>query len=140
MAIEYNCEVTSVMWVPQRIFAVGWNKHITEFADGGTGNDSKKWETRHSEDVICADASHPQTIVTCSFKGEVIFWRLETGQPYKRFNAAFPNNRCKLTVTKKTENKSPHPPTGSVSSLLSGRASTGSTKTKISHFSHDRRK
>lgn len=66
-----------------RILAVGWNRHVTEFEDTGTSSSGKAWETRHSEDVLAAAARAPLTIATASYNSELIFWKLETGQPYR---------------------------------------------------------
>lgn len=35
MNIETWCEVQCVIWVKNRILAMGWNKRVTEFADTG---------------------------------------------------------------------------------------------------------
>lgn len=75
MKIENNCEVTGVVWIKGRILAIGWNRHVTEFADSGGyagpgGAFSKDWETNHTEDVLCATARVPQTLVTSSYSGK----------------------------------------------------------------------
>ncbi|XP_046383836.1 WD repeat-containing protein on Y chromosome [Ischnura elegans] len=135
MTIEKNCEVTSVLWLQNRLLAVGWNRHITEFADLDSGEpaldenrrgsigstwptiprcapkfigsdladvfDGKSWETRHTDDVVCAVANPPQAIATASYNGELILWRLETGQPYRRYHVGKPFNRMKLEFKKK---------------------------------------
>lgn len=35
MNIDTWCEVQCVIWVKNRILAMGWNKRVTEFADTG---------------------------------------------------------------------------------------------------------
>lgn len=105
MRIEPLCEVTSVVWVKGRILAIGWNRHVTEFLESGRaagpgGAFSKAWDTRHNEDVMCAVARVPQALVSGTYNGEVIFWRLETGQPYKQFNVQFPMKRIKIMYRK----------------------------------------
>lgn len=74
-----------------RILAVGWNRHVTEFEEEGSGSSpgeamgggGKSWETRHSEDVMAAAARIPFTLATASYNSELIFWKMETGQPYR---------------------------------------------------------
>ncbi|XP_069676341.1 WD repeat-containing protein on Y chromosome-like isoform X2 [Periplaneta americana] len=100
MNIEENCEVTSVTWLKNRILAVGWNMHITEFADTGKATHGKPWETRHTDDVLCAAVRVPQTIVTSSYSGELVFWMLETGQPYGRYNVSNPKEKLALSFKK----------------------------------------
>ncbi|KAF5307990.1 hypothetical protein FQR65_LT06558 [Abscondita terminalis] len=104
MSIESECEVTAVIWIRGRILAIGWNKHVIEFADSdGTSSTggvfSKAWDTKHNEDVLCAAVRIPQTLVTSTYSGELVLWRLETGQPYKRFNVADPTGQIKLEYT-----------------------------------------
>lgn len=105
MNIEANCEITSIVWVKGRILAIGWNRHVTEFLESGAavgvgGAFSKDWDTKHSEDVFCAVARIPQTMVTGSYNGELLFWRLETGQPYKQYNVERPTERIKIQYKK----------------------------------------
>lgn len=57
---------------------------------------SKNWDLRHTEDVSSAAVRVPETLVTSSYAGELIFWRLETGQPYKKFNVSNPTVRIKI--------------------------------------------
>lgn len=38
----------------------------------------------------------PETLATSSYVGELILWRLETGQPYKKFNVSNPTARIKI--------------------------------------------
>lgn len=35
LCIDVGCEVTSILWTMNRIFAAGWNKCLTEFSDYG---------------------------------------------------------------------------------------------------------
>ncbi|KAI4460577.1 wd40 repeat domain 95 [Holotrichia oblita] len=137
MRIENNCEVTGVVWIKGRILAIGWNRHVTEFADSGGyagpgGAFSKDWETNHTEDVLCATARVPQTLVTSSYSGELVMWQLETGQAYKCFNVAQPTNRIKLQYKKdkgKDRSKSPHADLGR---RLLGRGGYGSKQSRHS--------
>lgn len=103
LSIESMCEVTMVFWVPNRMLAVGWNKHVTEFADLGETEygDNKLWDVCHVEDVLAAAVRHGQSIATASYSGELIFWRLETGQPYRRYNVLNPSQRVLVSLTVK---------------------------------------
>lgn len=64
---------------------------MTEFEEGGAGSSAgdavgeggKSWETRHSEDVMASAARIPLTLATASYNSELIFWKMETGQPYR---------------------------------------------------------
>ena len=47
-----------------------------------------------------------QALATGTFNGDLIFWRLETGQSYKRYNVTYPTGLLKLEFIKdKTEKK-----------------------------------
>ncbi|CAH1154332.1 unnamed protein product [Phaedon cochleariae] len=101
MNIEKWSEVQSVIWVKSRIMAIGWNRRVTEFADAGEavgpgGAFSKNWDLRHTEDISAAAVRVPETLATTSYVGELILWRLETGQPYKKFNVSNPTARIKI--------------------------------------------
>lgn len=69
----------------RRLLAMGWNRHVTEFADEVAAAGSKGWELRHAEDVLCAATRSGQALATSSYSGELIFWHLETGQAYRFF-------------------------------------------------------
>ncbi|KAF2880421.1 hypothetical protein ILUMI_25755 [Ignelater luminosus] len=145
MSIEPGCEITSVVWIQGRILAIGWNRHITEFADSGGaagpgGAFAKPWDTRHTEDVLCAAARIPQTLATSTYNGELVLWRLETGQPYKRYNVANPTGRIRIQhKIEKDEKPRPHSrPTGpaagraSRSGSIFGRKMSVTTKSPVS--------
>ncbi|KAE8751897.1 hypothetical protein FOCC_FOCC001374 [Frankliniella occidentalis] len=94
MAIGNNLEVTAVMWVPLRILAVGWNMRVMEWADGGASLRGKSWELRHTSHVLCADTRPPDALATATDNGELVIWRLETGQPYARYRVDAPIHKC----------------------------------------------
>ncbi|KAL4715396.1 hypothetical protein ACJJTC_015167 [Scirpophaga incertulas] len=103
-SIERMCEVTNCFWVDGRILAVGWNRHVTEWADSGaTGGASrgKSWDTRHSDDVVAAAAHAPLALATASYNSELVLWKLETGQPYRRFSCTDPTLRIKLQYNRR---------------------------------------
>lgn len=91
--MSYFSRITNVMWVPNRILAVGWNRRVTEFAESSNAGNGKRWEKRHSEDILASDLRIPQALVTTSYSGELVFWRLETGQPYKKYNVSDPEKK-----------------------------------------------
>ncbi|XP_060529171.1 WD repeat-containing protein on Y chromosome [Cylas formicarius] len=112
MEIEAWCEVKCVIWVKSRILAMGWNRRVTEFADTGEavgpeGAFSKNWDLRHSEDISSGAVTVPETLATSSYAGELLFWRLETGQPYKKFNVSNPTERIKIHFTLESTRRKP---------------------------------
>ncbi|KAL1131812.1 hypothetical protein AAG570_011424 [Ranatra chinensis] len=90
MSIEENCCVTDIVWIPGRILAIGWNRHVTEWEDTTKIGNSKDWRSYHKEDILASVFCPPNTIATTSCAGELVFCRLETGQSFKRFNVAVP--------------------------------------------------
>ncbi|XP_058817433.1 WD repeat-containing protein on Y chromosome [Topomyia yanbarensis] len=112
MSIEPDCEVTAVFWEPTSILAMGWNCVVCEFPVGQSGMDfpsNVEWQKLHSDDILGAAVTHsePRAVATCSYTGELIFWMLQTGQPYRRFDAAKPT--IKIPVNFRRQIK-PHPP------------------------------
>lgn len=105
MSITSGYEITAVAWVTERIFAVGWDRHVTEFADvhGKEYSGSKKWLKFHSDDITCADVKLGEGMVTGTYSGELIFWKLETGQPYRRYNVQHPQRFVELIYKKEEE-------------------------------------
>ncbi|XP_047002737.1 WD repeat-containing protein on Y chromosome [Schistocerca americana] len=93
--IEKDCEVTSLVWLKNRILATGWNLHIVEFDDKGKAMKGKDWESLHTDDVVCMVCREPESLATLSYCGELVLWRLETGQPYSCYSVADPTNRCR---------------------------------------------
>ncbi|XP_053691270.1 WD repeat-containing protein on Y chromosome [Sabethes cyaneus] len=111
MSIQLDCEVTAVFWEPTSILAMGWNHVVCEFPVGHTGMDfpsSVEWQKLHFDDILVAAVTHrePKTMATCSYAGELIFWKLETGQPYRKFDATKP--KLKIPVHFK-QRKRVHP-------------------------------
>ncbi|KAK2585795.1 hypothetical protein KPH14_010400 [Odynerus spinipes] len=88
MAIEDQCEITSVTWVENRILCTGWNRRVTEFAISELHTYKKSWELRHTDDILFSAVQYPQVLATASYNGEIILWRLETGQPYRRYQVS----------------------------------------------------
>ncbi|XP_075152554.1 WD repeat-containing protein on Y chromosome-like [Haematobia irritans] len=107
MSIKAEHEVTSVIWVVERILAVGWDQQVTEFNDveGREYGSPKKWPMFHTDDVTCADVKLGEGVVTASYSGELIFWKLETGQPYRRYNVATPEAFIELKLNQHATNE-----------------------------------
>ncbi|KAJ2949922.1 hypothetical protein O0L34_g11240 [Tuta absoluta] len=101
MHVGRNQEITGVFWIEGRIFSIGWDRCVTEFQDEGTADVGKPWETRHTDDVMVAAARAPLTLATASYNSELIFWKLETGQPYRRFSCTEPMLRIKMVYSKR---------------------------------------
>lgn len=95
-----------------RILAVGWDRQVTEFNDveGREYGDPKVWPKFHGDDITCADVKLGEGVVTATYSGELIFWTLETGQPYRRYNVVSPKKfieviSCKLFSIKEARSK-----------------------------------
>ncbi|XP_001655383.2 WD repeat-containing protein on Y chromosome [Aedes aegypti] len=106
MSIGSECEVTAVFWERTGILAMGWNHVIVEFPVGSTGIDfpsGVEWQKLHSDDILCAsiNRTEPKALASCSYSGEIILWMLETGQAYKRFDAAKPRQKIPVNFKKK---------------------------------------
>lgn len=99
MSISAGAEITAVFWVPDRILAVGWDRTVTEFAEVGIETEyplGKQWDVQHSEDILCAAISSQKVLVTASYNGDIVLWRSETGQPYKKYNVEEPKTSIRM--------------------------------------------
>ncbi|XP_043259688.1 WD repeat-containing protein on Y chromosome [Colletes gigas] len=103
MAVESNCEITSLAWVENRILSSGWNRQVIEFATSDTNIYKKSWGMRHTDDILCSAIWYPQVLATATYNGEIILWRLETGQPYRKYKVNDPMSRQDSTVSKHQE-------------------------------------
>ncbi|XP_025155075.1 WD repeat-containing protein on Y chromosome [Harpegnathos saltator] len=82
--MDYQCEVTNVAWFEHRILCSGWNKQVIEMA--ATESDvRKKWGTGHTDDILCSALRFPHILATGTYNGELILWRLETGQHFRKY-------------------------------------------------------
>lgn len=63
---------------------MGENRCVAEFTDCNDvgASNFKSWASRHKHDILASASRPPQTLVTGSYTGELIFWRLETGTAY----------------------------------------------------------
>ncbi|XP_043502264.1 WD repeat-containing protein on Y chromosome [Polistes fuscatus] len=93
MAIEDQCEITSLSWVENRVLCTGWNRRVTEFTISELDTYKKSWELIHTDDILFSAVRYPQVLTTVSYNGEIIFWQLETGQPYRRYQVSNPTGR-----------------------------------------------
>lgn len=102
--IDTPCRVSKVFWTYQRIFAIG--ESVIEFNDNNDYKEQinlgKTWRECHQGDIVCASFRDPDAIVTSCTAGDLIFWHLETGQPYLRFNLQYPRHRLQVVRNKKT--------------------------------------
>lgn len=80
---------------------------MTFVSSGLKRNFSKNWDLRHTEDISAATFKIHETLATSSYVGELILWRLETGQPYKKFNVSDPTARIKIHYTLKHKDSKP---------------------------------
>lgn len=71
---------------------------MAEFSDSNDVGASsfKSWMSRHKHDILASASRPPQTLVTGSYTGELIFWRLETGAAYGMYNIDSPTERITL--------------------------------------------
>ncbi|XP_058119109.1 WD repeat-containing protein on Y chromosome [Anopheles ziemanni] len=101
--MEEDSEVTAVFWQGNRILAMGWNHRVVEFAAFSEKDDYPRglqWRKLHSDDILCAavSGSLPGVMATCSYTGELVLWMLETGQPYRRYDATNPRSRIPIQL------------------------------------------
>uniref|UniRef100_A0A1I8PB56 WD repeat-containing protein on Y chromosome n=1 Tax=Stomoxys calcitrans TaxID=35570 RepID=A0A1I8PB56_STOCA len=98
MSITPEYEVTAVIWIVHRIFAIGWDQQVTEFYDveGREHSDPIKWPIFHSDVITCADVKLGEAVVTSTCSGELVFWNLQSGQPYRRYNVDTPELFIKI--------------------------------------------
>ncbi|XP_030383633.1 WD repeat-containing protein on Y chromosome [Scaptodrosophila lebanonensis] len=105
MCIQPDQEVTAVIWVVERILAMGWDRQVTEFNDveGREYGDPKKWAKFHTDDITCGAVKLGEGVVTATYSGEIIFWKLETGQPYRRYSVMDPTRFIELKLSKEED-------------------------------------
>ncbi|XP_067214035.1 WD repeat-containing protein on Y chromosome-like [Linepithema humile] len=84
LTVDHQCEITSVAWCENRILCCGWNKRVTELTAFETNTGKKHWTTIHTDDILCSAAKLPQLLATGTYNGELILWRLETGQVFRK--------------------------------------------------------
>lgn len=86
---------------------MGWDRQVTEFNDvaGKEYGDPKKWAKFHTDDITCADVKLGEGVITATYSGELIFWKLETGQPYRRYNVMDPKKFIELKLSREEEAK-----------------------------------
>ncbi|XP_050091715.1 WD repeat-containing protein on Y chromosome [Anopheles aquasalis] len=111
-SMQEDCEVTALFWVANRILAMGWNHRVVEFfatvEQEAEYPHGLPWRKLHSDDILCAAvaSSTPEALATCSYAGELVLWMLETGQPYRRYNAANPHIRIPISFRSESEMES----------------------------------
>lgn len=93
--------MTSIVWLDNKILCSGWHRCVTEFSESEIGMHKKSWEIRHSDDIVCSSVRYPEALVTASYNGEIVLWRLETGQPYRRYQVSNPTGRYVIHYNKR---------------------------------------
>ncbi|XP_044001681.1 WD repeat-containing protein on Y chromosome [Aphidius gifuensis] len=88
MSTESQSAITGIVWLRNRLVLSSWNR-ITEFADTEIGIYKKSWKTKHTDDIVCTDYC-TDTLVTASYNGELVFWKIDTGVAYKRYQVMNP--------------------------------------------------
>lgn len=73
------------MWHENRILCCGWNKRVTELVAFESDTCKKEWTTSHTDDILCSAAIFPHLLATGTYNGELILWKLETGQPFRKY-------------------------------------------------------
>ncbi|XP_043800370.1 WD repeat-containing protein on Y chromosome isoform X6 [Apis laboriosa] len=96
MELETQCEVTSLVWLENRILCSSWNHQVVEFAISDAYIYKKHWGLIHTDDILCSAMWYPQVLATATFNGEIILWRLETGQPYRKYKVNEPMARFRI--------------------------------------------
>ncbi|CAK9804570.1 WD repeat-containing protein on Y chromosome [Anthophora plagiata] len=100
MALETQCEITSLVWLENRILCSSWNRQVVEFATSDTDVYIKNWGVTHTDDILCSTMWYPQVLATASYNGEIILWRLETGQPFRKYKVNRPMQRFSIRYQK----------------------------------------
>ncbi|XP_032671627.1 WD repeat-containing protein on Y chromosome-like [Odontomachus brunneus] len=104
VVMDHQCEVTSVTWYKNRILCCGWNKQVIEMA--ATESDvRKKWTTSHIDDILCSAVKFPHVLATGTYNGELILWKLETGQPLRKYHVIDVGKRYIKTTETNTRNE-----------------------------------
>ncbi|XP_039276213.1 WD repeat-containing protein on Y chromosome-like [Nilaparvata lugens] len=95
-----DSRVVDIHWISNRVLVMTWH-HITEFVYPEGTIVGKTWEAKHTDDLT-ACAVCPHAFVTGTFNGELIFWRLETGQSLKGFIIVDPEKSKVTELSLKT--------------------------------------
>ncbi|XP_076840168.1 WD repeat-containing protein on Y chromosome-like isoform X2 [Brachyhypopomus gauderio] len=82
-------EVTSILYINQRIYVSGWNKRVISFLDIKKDDEMefRIWNQYHTEDIYSMHAHANKMLVTASYSGDIIIWNIDSGRAFCRFNA-----------------------------------------------------
>ncbi|XP_076748719.1 WD repeat-containing protein WDY [Xylocopa sonorina] len=105
MTLETQCEVTSLVWLENRILCSSWNRQVVEYAISDTDVFKKNWGISHTDDILCSAMWYPQVLATATYNGEIILWRLETGQPFRKYKVNKPMSRFSIRYHKDEKTK-----------------------------------
>ncbi|XP_025989826.2 WD repeat-containing protein on Y chromosome [Solenopsis invicta] len=103
--VDHQCEITNIVWYGNRILCCGWNKHVTELAPFESDICKKNWTTSHTDDILCSAARLPQLLATGTYNGELILWRLETGEPFRKYQVIDVSRYTRKTSAEKESGK-----------------------------------
>ncbi|KAG5338004.1 WDY protein, partial [Acromyrmex heyeri] len=118
MMVDYQCEITSITWYKNRILCCGWNKHVTELSIFKSDICKKNWTIIHTDDILCMAARYPQLLATGSYNEELIFWNLETGQPFRKYLVTDVNRRYTRMTNEQKEFRKLNEINGSVNQQI----------------------
>ncbi|KAG5331215.1 WDY protein, partial [Acromyrmex charruanus] len=118
MMVDYQCEITSITWYKNRILCCGWNKHVTELSIFKSDICKKNWTTIHTDDILCMAARYPQLLATGSYNEELIFWNLETGQPFRKYLVTDVNRRYTRMTNEQKEFRKLNEISGSINQQI----------------------
>ncbi|XP_076646840.1 WD repeat-containing protein WDY [Halictus rubicundus] len=118
MALDKKKEITSLAWIENRILSCGWNRQVVEFATSDTNIFIKSWGVNHTDDILCSAIWYPQVLATATHNGEIILWRLETGQPYRKYKVQNPTARFNVRYKKDEDGKLTSQEMGQIQNLM----------------------
>ncbi|XP_050531168.1 WD repeat-containing protein on Y chromosome-like isoform X2 [Daktulosphaira vitifoliae] len=97
LQIASKCQISELIWLPNKVLVSSWDKRITEFNDPLLVSKGKRWLVSHEESILTMSVKLPSMLVTTSYAGKVGFWRLETGQMIKFYGLKMkPDSRGNL--------------------------------------------
>ncbi|XP_076377030.1 WD repeat-containing protein WDY [Megalopta genalis] len=105
MTLDKKNEITSLAWIENRILSSGWNRQVVEFATSDTNIFIKSWGVNHTDDILCSAIWYPQVLATATHNGEIILWRLETGQPFRKYEVQNPTARFNIRHKKNGDSR-----------------------------------
>ncbi|KAM4842698.1 EF-hand calcium-binding domain-containing protein 8 [Thomomys bottae] len=83
-------EITGIVHMSKGFYVSGWNKRVTSFMFHKTKLMLMcyRWQTFHSEDILCMAKYQNQFLGTSSYNGDILFWNINMAKPILNFNAS----------------------------------------------------